>query len=301
MSDAGASPTMFAILSLLALSDPTPLTRAHAHNDYAHKRPLEEALEQGFCSVEADVYLVDGELRVGHDRKDLVPGRTLERLYLDPLLKRVKARNGSVYERPTPFFLLVDVKDDGETTYAVLRDRLPKYREMLTSYKHRAGRPIRPDGRLASCVTPGAVTVVISGNRPVATMQQERERLAFLDGRLADRLWVEPVADLAPMLSESFGSLFAWRGEGSMPNADVQKLTDLTTQVHANGQRLRLWAAPDRPERWRRLYDSGVDLINTDNLKGLADFLRSTNQMVAAGTAASRRINSPLKTCSATP
>src|SRR4030095_12119754 len=45
----------------------TPLLRAHAHNDYEHTRPLLDALEQGFCSVEADIYLIDGELRVAHD------------------------------------------------------------------------------------------------------------------------------------------------------------------------------------------------------------------------------------------
>src|SRR5690242_5509037 len=47
-----------------------PLTRAHAHNDYEHTRPLLDALDQGFCSVEADVWLIDGELRVAHDERD---------------------------------------------------------------------------------------------------------------------------------------------------------------------------------------------------------------------------------------
>ncbi|MEU9588105.1 hypothetical protein AB0D70_32420, partial [Streptomyces werraensis] len=38
-----------------------PLPRAHAHNDYEHDRPLLDALDHGFTSVEADIYLVDGE------------------------------------------------------------------------------------------------------------------------------------------------------------------------------------------------------------------------------------------------
>ena len=37
----------------------------------------------GFTSVEADVWLIDGELRVAHDLEDAVPGRTLESLYLN--------------------------------------------------------------------------------------------------------------------------------------------------------------------------------------------------------------------------
>src|SRR5262245_45294116 len=68
-----------------------PLPQAHAHNDYEHKRPLLDALDNGFCSVEADIFLVNGELLVGHTSKDLRPERTLEKLYLDPLRQRVKA------------------------------------------------------------------------------------------------------------------------------------------------------------------------------------------------------------------
>jgi len=39
-----------------------PLPQAHSHNDYEQKRPLLEALDHGFCSVEADVFLVEGSL-----------------------------------------------------------------------------------------------------------------------------------------------------------------------------------------------------------------------------------------------
>lgn len=37
-----------------------PLAQAHAHNDYEHTRPLHDALDHSFTSVEADVWLVDG-------------------------------------------------------------------------------------------------------------------------------------------------------------------------------------------------------------------------------------------------
>ena len=75
----------------------TPLMRAHAHNDYEHGRPLLDALEQGFGSVEADVYLVDGSLLVAHYRDQVKEGRDLETLYLAPLAERVKKYGGSVY------------------------------------------------------------------------------------------------------------------------------------------------------------------------------------------------------------
>src|SRR5689334_23371364 len=67
-----------------------PLRRAHAHNDYEHKRPLFDALDNGFCSIEPDIYLIEGQLLVAHDRDEVSPERTLQRLYLDPLRARIK-------------------------------------------------------------------------------------------------------------------------------------------------------------------------------------------------------------------
>ncbi len=67
-----------------------PLVHGHAHNDYQHARPLVEALECGFCSIEADIHLVDGKLLVAHDKEDVRANRTLESLYLDPLRQRVE-------------------------------------------------------------------------------------------------------------------------------------------------------------------------------------------------------------------
>src|SRR6266550_2676687 len=88
-------PTLLAVVAtVLAVSaaepkPPTPLAHAHAHNDYEHARPLMDALDRGFCSVEADVWLVNGQLLVAHDLKDARPDRTLQALYLDPLRARV--------------------------------------------------------------------------------------------------------------------------------------------------------------------------------------------------------------------
>src|SRR6478609_9716902 len=63
---------------------PHPLWRAHAHNDYEHPRPLLDALDHRFGSVEADIHLVGDQLLIGHDASELDPSRTLESLYLDP-------------------------------------------------------------------------------------------------------------------------------------------------------------------------------------------------------------------------
>ena len=105
-----------------------PLKNAHAHNDYEHKRPLFEALENGFCSVEADVFLVDGKLLVGHTPgSSLKPERTLESLYLDPLRERAKANGGKIYPGGPSIFLLVDVKSKAKETCAAVLKVLDGY------------------------------------------------------------------------------------------------------------------------------------------------------------------------------
>lgn len=62
---------------------PVPTHAGHAHNDYWHERPLLDALERGFCSVEADVFLRGGDLLVGHAAHELRPERTIDALAAD--------------------------------------------------------------------------------------------------------------------------------------------------------------------------------------------------------------------------
>ena len=63
---------LFAIsLSVKGTEKKPLLVQGHAHNDYYHKRPLEDARGCFFCSIEVDVFLKDGKFLVGHDRVEL--------------------------------------------------------------------------------------------------------------------------------------------------------------------------------------------------------------------------------------
>jgi len=238
---------------------PVPLPRAHSHNDYLRSRPLLDAIDLGFCSVEADIYLVDGELLVAHDRDKCKPENTLQRLYLDPLLERVRKNNGRVYPGGPELTLLIDFKSEAETTYARLREVLKPYEEMLTVFT--------PDATETK-----AVTVILSGNSPRAAVAAEPKRLVAIDGRLPD-LDRQASKHLIPLISSSWGDAFAWKGVGEMPPAERTKLKDIIHRAHANGQRVRFWGFPPRPEIWTLLYDEGLDLINADNIAKLKEFL----------------------------
>ncbi|ANN14888.1 hypothetical protein SD37_03940 [Amycolatopsis orientalis] len=249
-----------------------PLPQAHSHNDYEHTRPLQDALDQGFTSVEADIFLVDGQLLVAHDLADTRPDRTLESLYLEPLRRRVLANHGAgVYRQRTGFQLLIDVKGDANSTYAALEKRLydPRYSFLFSLYAF-------------GHVQKRAVTAVISGGRPKDVMLGQQVRLAFYDGRIKDVNDLNIGSDprVAPLVSDSWTGLFTWTGAGPFPAAERAKLHDIVERAHAAGQRVRFWATPDaagpaREALWNELVAAGVDHLNTDDLPGLANFLRS--------------------------
>lgn len=238
-----------------------PLPHAHAHNDYEHKRPLLDALDCGFCSVEADIWLVKGALLVAHTPLDWDAKRTLEALYLDPLRARARANKGAV-QPGAPFYLMIDVKTDAAETYAALAKVLEKYADVLSATR---------DGKTEV----KGVTVVISGNRDQKALAAQKVRFAALDGRPSD-LDGDAPAHLIPLVSQSWKALFKWDGTGAMPEDERKKLRDLVAKAHKQGRKVRFWATPEKPDVWKELLAANADLISTDKLKELETFLRAS-------------------------
>lgn len=243
-----------------------PIERAHAHNDYLHPRPLLDALRHGFCSVEADIFLTpEKTLLVAHTKEELKPERTLEKLYLEPLRNLIKENKSSVYpatgtNKPSRFILLIDLKTDAATTYPVLHETLARYADILTEVT---------DGKVAE----RAVTVVLSGSRPsLDTLARQSPRYAGYDGRLSD-LDSDVPAHLMPMISDNWALKIAWSGNGSMPEATRKKLLDIVEKAHARKRLVRFWAVPEKESLWQTQFDSKVDLINSDRLADLKEFL----------------------------
>ena len=247
-----------------AQTEVVPLPAAHAHNDYRHERPLLDALAHGFTSVEADVFLVADKLCVAHDAPEIRPERTLRSLYLDPLRARAKKHGGHIYPGGGRFVLLIDFKSAAEPTYRRLHAILAEYADIVTSFG--------PEGRKDK-----AILVIVSGNRPLELMRSQAVRYAGYDGRLSD-LNADLSGELMPMISDHWGRNFTWRGAGPRPEAEREKLKHIVTTAHAKGSLVRFWATPDersaaRQALWQELLAAGVDLLNTDDLDGLQEFL----------------------------
>lgn len=251
--------------SMVATDEPKAtvlLGPAHAHNDYEHDRPLWDALDHGFRSIEVDIHLRDGELYVAHDSIDIVPNRTLRSLYLEPIHHLIRG-GYPLRGDQGPLLLLIDIKTDGEETFARIHQTLLDYEEILTRHG--------PEERLS-----GAVSVIISGNRPRHLIAAAHPRLAAYDGRLSDLADVDSI--LIPLISDRWNSHFEWSGEGPMPDLEYHRLRDIVQQSHLRGREIRFWGTPDRAGSarqavWDTLIAAGVTLINTDDLIGLESYL----------------------------
>ncbi len=252
---------LFQLLPLLLFSQAAPLPNAHAHNDYEHERPLLDALDQGFTSIEVDVHLIDGQLFVYHDHPEsTAPERTLENLYLAPLSKRIEQHNGRVYPAyEGQFFLMIDFKTEAPSTYTVLKPLLKKYKKYLSFSK-------------GDRLTQKAVTIFLSGNRPVEMVLAEKKRWVGIDGRPAD-LGKGYSAAFMPVVSDHYRNHLQWRGYEDITAKELAHLRELVRRTHTEGKKLRLWASPENEEVWEVLLEEGVDLINTDQLKELRSFL----------------------------
>lgn len=246
------------------------LPNAYAHNDYRHKRPLLDALDNGFTYVEADIFLRGDKLIVAHILPCLRKKRTLEELYLKPLLNYVEGNDKDKKEQKInncPLTLMIDIKSDANKTYNALLLLLEKYKSILSGFE---------DGQLKL----RNVTVVITGHKPYELIKCRDNRLAFMDEDLK-QAGKDSSSNIYPIASCKYSSLLKWKGRGAIPTGDIQRLEYYVSQAHNNGRKVRLWASPENKVVWSELLKCNVDLINTDKLKTLRKFLISDLLLVA--------------------
>ncbi len=246
---------MIALTALLFVVQNPLVTRAHSHNDYMQVRPLDEALDNGFNSIEVDVFPVNGELLVAHNEKDIKPEKTIQSMYLDKLSARAKANHGAIYPgSKTTFWVLVDVKKNGEEAYRTFKTILDRYPEL------------KPSGRKSK------VRFVISGNRAFDLIAADNGKWAGIDGELKD-MGKKYSVDQMPWISGNWASLFPYKGESEFPSDHITKMETMVRAIHAEHRLVRFWGTPDSESTWQVQWRAGVDLINTDRVAGLRSWI----------------------------
>jgi alkaline phosphatase len=229
------------------------VANTHSHNDYENARPFRAAYENGFGSIEADIFLQHGGLIVAHDTRELLLNRTLEDLYLHPLDSVLRAHHGYVYaDSSRRLQLLIDVKTEARTTLARLIETLQKYPALTSA---------------------SSLHWVISGNRPPPGEFTSYPAYILFDGVISQS-YDPPALRKIAMMSDDFRHYSSWNGQGELPAGDVIILQEAIGKVHAQKIPVRFWNAPDQPNAWAWFIRLKSDFINTDHISELAAFLQ---------------------------
>jgi hypothetical protein len=290
-SDIPLSSSLQAILTQNAsnplYSYPTQLTQGiipkgfHSHNDYWRPLPFWSALSAGAVSIEADVWNHNGTLHVGHEQSALTNARTLDSLYIQPILQVLGNTNpnssfvsgttkNGVFDTSSgqTLYLFIDVKTDGPTTWPFVVEALAPLREAgyLTTYN-------------GTAVVSGPVTVIGTGNTPLDQVQGVSPRDYFWDAPLPTlgTTFSNITKEVSPIASTDFAVQFGEVRSEEFNSTQLELLQSQVETAHSKGIYVRYWDQPGWPigtrnAVWRTLWDAGADLLNVDDLEGIANF-----------------------------
>ncbi|RIV20568.1 alkaline phosphatase [Fibrisoma montanum] len=228
--------------------------QAHSHNDYEQTIPFWQAYDQQFGSIEADIYARDGQLYVAHAPADIKPSRTLEALYINPMVEKVRANKGKVYaDAGYGLQWLIDLKTPASVSLPLLVRSLSAYPDVFGP-----GGPVK---------------VVVSGNVPKPDQFASYPNWIQFDGRPDAAYTPEQLAHVG-LISQDFKKYTRWNGKGLIVKKEREQIQQVIRQVHQQGKKIRFWATPDNVNTWKALMNLGVDYINTDQIAGLGHFLQ---------------------------
>lgn len=223
--------------------------KVHSHNDYEQKVPFWYALGAGVNSIEADVFLVNNQLYVSHEEKDIQKSRTFEGLYLDPINKALEMN--MIHQESLQ--ILIDCKTDAKTTLDQIVRSIQKYPRITVQNK---------------------VKFVISGNQPRPEDYISYPDFIFFDYQKLENLTIDQWKKVA-LVSLSFPQYSKWNGKGGLTEVDLPKVTEVIKKAKSFGKPFRFWAIPDGKTSWEFFAHQGVDFINTDHPKECVEYINS--------------------------
>jgi hypothetical protein len=249
--------------SLTSMSQMKPLKYGHAHNDYLHKRPLLDALELGFTSIEIDLYYIYKRAKVSHTPILLCLKPQLKPLYFDPLREMIRKNGGTVFpDHQTQLTLMIEFKHAPEKLYVFLKDILKEFEDILTI-------PFGKNKRT------GPVRIILMRGPSIDMLLEEETPYFAIDGS-ASHLSSGIDPDLIPRISLNYNNYFTWRGEGNMPVHEKELLEEMVARAKEKKRQIRFWAMPENEDIWKTFIDAGVDVINVDDLERYARFERKS-------------------------
>lgn len=242
----------------------------HSHNDYWRPVPFWTAYSSKLYSYEADIYYVDGQIYVAHDREDIKPENTLEKLYIEPIVSVYKANEGKPWkDAKHGIQLLVDIKDETDPSMQALSEAFGRYPEVFD-------RSVNPYG----------VQIAITGNFPEPEDFDKWPKFMGIDGRL-DIDYTPEQFERVVLISEYLGDFVKWNGKGTLIPEQEEKLKEVIDRVHKMGRPIRFWSTPECETTYYTFYNLGIDFVNTDDPASASAFFSNfANKSFQVGAAA---------------
>jgi len=243
--------------SLLSVHSQYSTLNAHSHNDYQQKTPFFMAYDAHFGSIETDIWAVDGELLVAHIKADISADKSLDSLYILPIVKLYRKNGQKAWsDHASSFQLMIDLKTPVEPTLSILVEKLKKYPDVFDPG-----------------VNKNAISIVITGNRPKPSDFKKYPLFISFDGIINSIYDVQQLKRIA-LYSENLKNFTTWNGNGAIRETEEKRLVQIIDSVHGINKKIRFWNAPDQPSAWETLMNLKVDYINTDHIKELSTHLK---------------------------
>lgn len=243
------------IALFVIFTEPVPAQRKytpadiHSHNDYSRPEAFYHAFNAGAGAIEADVYLRNGKLVVAHDTAAAKQFMSLDKMYLQPILKEFKTR-------PRPLNLIIDLKGEYAPILSKLLVELKPLKDLIHSGNNN-----------------NLLNIIITGNRPPPAGYNAYPLYITFDDDLqlphTPGQWKR-----VAQVSLNFENYSKWRGEGKLPLVDEKVLKSVINAIHASGKKVRFWAAPDNIAGWKKLMELHADILSTDKIDELKDLLK---------------------------
>jgi len=248
---------LFFSITIAAQAQYTTLN-AHSHNDYEQNIPFLLAYNAHFGSIEADIWAVNGDLFVAHNKSDIKAERSLDSLYIQPIVRLFRKNGGKVWsDYPSTFQLMIDLKTAVEPTLSLLVEKLKKYPDVFDSNQNN-----------------NAIRVVITGNRPDPSGFSKYPLFIWFDGNVTLKYDEQQLKRVA-LYSENLAGFTSWKGKEAILEKEEIRLKQVIDSVHGLNKKIRFWNAPDDAYAWKTLMNLKVDYLNTDHIQELSTYLQN--------------------------
>jgi len=234
------------------------MLNAHSHNDYEQLTPFMLAYNARFGSIEADIWAVNGDLFVAHNKSDIKAEKSMDSLYIQPIVRLFRKNGGKAWNNyPSTFQLMIDLKTPVEPTLSLLVEKLKKYPDVFDSNQNS-----------------NAIRIVITGNRPEPSGFSKYPLFIWFDGNVTLKYDEQQLKRVA-LYSENLAGFTSWKGKEAILENEEIRLKQVIDSVHDLNKKIRFWNAPDDAYAWKTLMNLKVDYLNTDHIQELSTYLQN--------------------------